>query len=115
MTKIITEFLILNSSLRLRVGNIRLIPAIFVIAGIDDQDIPFLYIHFVSDHFRGVKTVIRNLVRDIDHYPFPGQIGQRNISNRPGSRMKCAGTDQMRAGIVAPLDLLPVCSLASTE
>ena len=63
-----TETFSPEASLRVRIWNIWLIPAIFVISSINNQDIPFFYLDFFCNHLRGIEAVIRYLIRDINNH-----------------------------------------------
>ena len=84
-----------------------------MVAGVDDQDIAFLHIGFLHDHFGGEDAVIRDHVGDIHDHTRTAQVGQGNIGDGAPAGMESPFTHQVGADRVAPVQDLTVRALSA--
>jgi len=100
-----------DPALRVGIVHLRLIPGVFVIARVDDEDVAFFDFGFLGDHFGRDDAVIGHHVRDVHDHAWTVEVSQRNIGDGASARVEGALPHQVRADRVAPVQNLTVGAL----
>ena len=76
------------------------IPAILMVAGVDDQDIAFLHLYPLFNIFRGINAPVHSLVGKVYHHAGGAQLGQLQGGHIPACGVKMQGAVQVGAHVV---------------
>lgn len=58
-----------------------LVPGVFVVAGIDDEDIAFFDLDLIGDHFGGIEGIVADVFGEVDDDALSDPIAEGDISD----------------------------------